>query len=322
MVILDEEDRVVYEKRLENDAEEILSALTPYQSSLDGLVVESTYNWYWLVDALQAKNYTVHLANPGAVSAYSGLKYSDDKSDARWLAKLLRLNILATGYIYPKEQRSLREMLRRRLVLVQNQTRQILSIQGLGARYLNQHWSGAKIKKNDKKWLTAISDPLIRQCMESHYQILKCVQAEIEQLEKIIKKELNPSDDFKRLQNIPGVGPILAMTILLETGEIKRFPSAGNYSSYCRMVRSICISNEKKKGENNRKNGNTYLSWAFTEAANVAIRVYKPITRYYQRKLQKQLRVVALKTIANKLSKASYFILRDKVEFDMKKLFP
>lgn len=322
VVIVDEEERVMYEKRLANDAQEILRALAPYQSGLEGLVVESTYNWYWLADALRAENYTVHLANPCAIQTYSGLKYSDDKSDARWLAKLLKLKILKTGYIYPKDQRPLREVLRRRLILVHNQTRQLLSIQGLGARYLNQRWSGNQIKKASKEWFMAIPDPLIRQSINSHYRVLKCVQAEIERLEKIIQKELKPSDDFKRLKSLPGVGAILAMTILLETGEIKRFPSAGDYSSYCRTVKSIRLSNEKKKGENNRKNGNAYLGWAFIEAANVAVRVYKPITRYYQRKLQKQLRVVALKTIANKLSKASYFMLRDKVEFEMKKLFP
>ena len=111
------------------------------------------------------------------------------------------------------------------------------------------------------------------------------------------------------------------MTILLETGEITRFNSPGNFSSYCRCVESKRISNSKKKGENNKKNGNAYLGWAFVEAANYAIRFSDPIKKYYQRKLGKTNRVVAIKTIANKLSKACYFMLRDKVEFDMKKLF-
>ena len=184
VVILDEEERIMYEKRLANDSQEILRALSPYQASLEGLVVESTYNWYWLADALLAENYTVHLANPCAIQTYSGLKYSDDKSDARWLAKLLKLNILKTGYIYPKDQRPLREVLRRRLILVHNQTRQLLSIQGLGARYLNQHWSSNQIKKASKEWFKAISDPLIRQSIQSHYRVLKCVQAEIPKFPK------------------------------------------------------------------------------------------------------------------------------------------
>src|ERR1700731_3430927 len=109
------------------------------------------------------------------------------------------------------------------------------------------------------------------------------------------------------------------MTILLETGEISRFSKVGNYSSYCRCVASKRMSNEKKKGENNRKNGNTYLGWAFIEASNAAIKNYPEIKKYYQRKLTKTMRVVALKAIANKLSRACYFILRDGVPFDMKK---
>jgi hypothetical protein len=96
---------------------------------------------------------------------------------------------------------------------------------------------------------------------------------------------------------------------------------AGNYASYCRCVESKRISNGKKKGENNRKNGNNYLAWAFLEAANHAVNFYPPIKKYYQRKLNKTHRVVALKTIAHKLARASYFIQRDKVDFDMQKAF-
>ena len=140
-------------------------------------------------------------------------------------------------------------------------------------------------------------------------------------LEKSILTKLKQAPAFILIKTIPGIGPILGMTILLETGEIKRFSQAGNYSSYCRCVESKRISNAKKKGENNRKNGNAYLGWAFIEASNAAIQHYPEIKKYYQRKLNKTMRVVALKTIANKLSKATYFILRDGVQFDMKKIF-
>jgi transposase len=144
---------------------------------------------------------------------------------------------------------------------------------------------------------------------------------QIDLLEKQIQKIIKPDSLFALLKTIPGIGPILAMTILLETGDIKRFESVGNYSSYCRCVESKRVSKEKKKGVNNRKNGNAYLCWAFIEASNHAINSYPEIKKYYQRKLSKTMRVVALKTIANKLSKACYFMLRDNVEFDMKKIF-
>jgi transposase len=99
---------------LPNQLPIILEQLAPYQEDITGVVVESTYNWYWLVDGLMEADYRVHLANPTAIQQYSGLKYTDDNSDARWLAHLLRLGVLPEGYIYPKEQRPLRDLLRKR----------------------------------------------------------------------------------------------------------------------------------------------------------------------------------------------------------------
>jgi transposase len=101
-VVINEQDQVVYQKRLPNDLAQIAQQLSSYRRSLQGIVVESTYNWYWLVDGLMEKGYRVHLANTAAIQQYNGLKYTDDDSDARWLAHLLRLGILPEGYIYPK----------------------------------------------------------------------------------------------------------------------------------------------------------------------------------------------------------------------------
>ncbi len=322
VVLLDEEDKIVYQKRLPNDLLGILETLSSYKNIIEGIVVESTYNWYWLVDGLQAAGYKVHLANTTAIKQYAGLKYTDDKSDAIWLARLLRLGLLETGHIYPKEKRGIRELLRRRMFLVRQQTMSILGIQGIITRYENIPLSGDKIKReDDEKILRYVQNPQVRLAVQSQLKILRCIMDQVNHLEKNILQEIKNDVLFKLVKTLPGVGPILAMTILLETGEIKRFENAGNYSSYCRCVESKRISNAKKKGENNRKNGNAYLGWAYIEAANFAIRYHEPIKRYYQRKLSKTKRVVALKTIANKLSKACYFILRDGVEFEMKKAF-
>lgn len=323
VVLLDEEDKIVYQKRLLNDLLGILEVLSSYKETIQGIVVESTYNWYWLVDGLQAAGYKVHLANTTAIKQYAGLKYTDDKSDGIWLARLLRLGLLETGHIYPKEKRGIRELLRRRMVLVRQQTMCVLGIQGIITRYENVQLSGDKIKreKDDEKILRHVQNQQVRLAVESHLKVLRCIMDQIENLEQRILLEIKDDAVFKLVKTLPGVGSILAMTILLETGEIKRFENAGNYSSYCRCVESKRISNAKKKGENNRKNGNPYLGWAYVEAANFAIRYHKPVKRYYQRKLGKTKRVVALKTIANKLSKACYFILRDEVAFEMNKAF-
>jgi transposase len=134
IALSDEEDKVVYRRRLANDLELVLAELTPFDDAIEGLVVESTYNWYWLVDGLMEAGYRVHLANTAAIVQYEGLKYTDDDSDARWLAKLLRLGLLPEGYIYPKEERAVRDLLRRRSKLVQQHTSNLQSVQNLLAR--------------------------------------------------------------------------------------------------------------------------------------------------------------------------------------------
>jgi transposase len=325
VVLLDETDKLIYKKRLSNDLELIVEELARYKEMISGIVIESTYNWYWLVDGLKAVGYQVHLANTTAIQQYSGLKYTDDKDDAIWLAKLLRLGLLSEGYIYPKEERGVRELLRRRMILVRQQTMCLLGIQAMITRYENVRLSGEKIKQltreDEEKVLGYLKNEHVKIAAQSQLKILRCVIDQVAILEKTILSKIKKEAAFKLVNTIPGVGRILAMTILLETGEIKRFPEVGNYGSYCRCVESKRVSNEKKKGENNRKNGNAYLGWAFVEASNAAINHYPEIKKYYQRKLNKTMRVVALKTIANKLARATYFILRDKVEFDMKKTF-
>ena len=134
VLVLDEKDHVVYQKRLPNDLSLIRSELSPYQSQIQGVAIESTFNWYWLVDGLMESGFKVHLVNTAAVVQYEGLKYTDDDHDARWLAHLLRLDILPTGYIYPKDKRPVRDLLRKRSQLVRYRTAQILSIQSLMSR--------------------------------------------------------------------------------------------------------------------------------------------------------------------------------------------
>lgn len=147
LAILDESDKVIYQKRLANDLATIIEILTPYKDRIEGIVVESTYNWYWLVDGLQKADHQVYLANTTAIQQYSGLKYTDDKKDAIWLAQLLRLRLLATGYIYPKEIRGVRELQRRRMILVRQQTMCLLGIKNMITRYENVKLTGDRIKR-------------------------------------------------------------------------------------------------------------------------------------------------------------------------------
>lgn len=322
VVILDEEDRAVLERRLPNRLEVVLEQLEPYREELAGVAVESTYNWYWLVDGLMEAQHSVSLVNPSAVKQYEGLKHTDDRHDARWLAHLMRLGILPTGYIYPKEDRPVRDLLRHRIRLVEQRTANRLSVQNVLARE-----TGQMIKGNDLKAFTGeevrerLASPELCLVLESRLRLIATLDEEIDRLEEaaLARGKLRP--EYRVLLSAQGIGKTLGLVIMYETGDIGRFPGVGNYASYCRCVRAFRESNRKKKGEGNRKNGNPYLSWAFGQAATFARR-YQPLAqKFHQRKLAQRGPVVATRALAHKLSRAVYFMLRDQVRYDPALLF-
>jgi transposase len=128
-------------------------------------------------------------------------------------------------------------------------------------------------------------------------------------------------ESYRYLLTLPGVGKILALTIMLETGPIARFAQVGDYASYCRKVPSRWTSNEKTKGRGNKKNGNKYLAWAFSEAAEFARRYDAQARAYYTRKMRKTNFMVAHSALAHKLARAAYYLMKDQVPFMPEKLF-
>jgi transposase len=321
-VAIDEQDRVVYQKRLPNDLALILKELSVYQSELQGIVVESTYNWYWLVDGLIAEGYKVHLANTAAIQQYNGLKYTDDNSDARWLAHLLRLEVLPEGHIYPKAERPVRDLLRKRSQMVRQRTTNLLSIQNLLTRNTGESLSANRVKGLDVQQVDELlPNGDLALAVKANLSVMSSADEQTEILEHRVTELVKLRPQFSFLKTVPGIGQILALTIMLETGDIGRFASVGNFASYCRCVGSQKISNGKKKGQGNTKNGNKYLSWAFVEAAHFAIRFNSRIKSFYQRKKAKTKGVVAIKAVAHKLCRACYYIMRDRVAFDVTKAF-
>ena len=321
-VLTDETDKVVYQKRLTNHLPLILEQLSPYASSIEGIVVESTYNWYWLVDGLMDKGHRVHLANTAAIQQYEGLKYTDDDSDARWLAHLFRLGVLPEGYIYPKEERAVRDLLRKRSQLVRQKTANILSIQNLYSRNTGQSISANRIKQLTSAEVDAqFASGDLALAVKANLTIMRALETEIAGLERAVKNRIKLMPAYRYLLTVSGIGKILALTIMLETGDIRRFPQVGNFASYCRCVGSEKLSNGKRKGSGNTKNGNRHLSWAFVEAANFAIRFEPLIARYYERKKAKTHRVVAIKGVAHKLARACYYVMHDEVPFDVNRAF-
>ena len=320
VVVIDDEDKRVFDKRLSNDLSTTLRMLAPYRETLQGVAVESTFNWYWLVDGLQDHGFGVQLVNTAAVKQYDGLKYSGDHQEAFHLAHLMRLGILPTGYIYPKEQRAIRDLLRRRLSLVRAASTRLISVQSQIWRTTGTRINSKELRKLE--FVPPLMDHYTLQAVHAGLMVYQAIQTEINGLEQSAHQAVKLTQAFKILQTITGIGKILGLTIMLEIGDIHRFAGAGNFASYCRCVDSTRTSNGKKKGTGNAKAGNKYLSWAYSEAAHFAVR-YEPLAqRFYERKKAKTNGIIAIRAVARKLARATWMMLKHQVPYDARLMFP
>ena len=320
--IVEKSGKRVFGKRLPNKLETVLDALEPFKERLERVAVESTYNWYWLVDGLMENGYDVRLANPAAMDQYSGMKNTDDKTDAFFIADLMRLGILPEGHVYPKDERGLRDMLRRRTLFVRQRTAQTLSLQNMLSRQSGKSFSMRNVQKmKPEEFLEILGGEDNMFTARQNIDTIRVLSEKIRNLEDYILSKTKLKPEFEKLTTIPGIGKILGLTIMYETGDIGRFKDAGNYTSYCRCVKAEAKSNNKKKGHNNRKNGNKHLSWAFVEAAQKMRQFCPEAQAFYDKKKRRKCAALATKALASKISKAVYHILRDKEEFEVKKMF-
>src|ERR671937_889719 len=184
VVLLNDQDQVIYQQRLPNHLPTILAPLSLHHGEVEGVVVESTSNWYWLVDGLMEAGYRVPLANPAAIQQYNGLKYTDDHADARWLAHVLRLGVLPEGYIYPKQERAVRDLLRKRGQLVHQRTANLLSIQSLISRTTGNSIGAQYIKALNIEHLDGVfANPDLVLALKANLAVMNSADAQIDILE-------------------------------------------------------------------------------------------------------------------------------------------
>ena len=321
--LVDQDGARVAHQKLQCDLKEIVAFLEPYKAGLESVAVESTYNWYWLVDGLKAAGYPVVLANPSKIDQYSGIKHADDKNDAFFLAELSRLKILPTGYVYDPVLRPVRDLLRRRMGLVHQRTSLMLSFKSLYTRTTGRAMRLSQLKGMTVAEAKALYEhPANQLIAQMHKEHIEGLSKSIQKIEKEVLKGASALPYYPKLKTLPGVGIILGLTITMEVGDIRRFAEAGQFASYCRTVDSNRLSNNKKKGENNQKCGNKYLAWAFVEAAHFARRSDGPCRRWYDRKAAKTSTVIATKALACKLAKAAWYLMAEGSEYDAKRVFP
>jgi transposase len=302
---------------------EVVGFLKPLKPQLQSMAVESTFNWYWLVDGLRAQGYSIDLANPAKIAQYSGMKHVDDKDDAFHLADLQRLNILPKAHVYDPELRPVRDLLRRRTNLVQQRTALLLSFKSLYTRTTGQTLALNDVKKLEPKEASQLyehpANQLIAQVQTEH---IGALDKSISRIEKAVLGSTREIPMYEKLLTLPGVGRILAMTITMEVGDIQRFRSDGDFASYCRMVDARHLSNGKCKADNNQKCGNKYLAWVFVEAANFSRRYDEQCRRWYDRKAAKTSKIIATKALGCKLAKAAWHIMAGQCDYDEKRMFP
>ena len=321
--IMDQDVRRVKHGKLACELKGVRRWLAAYKKRLRGVAVESTYNWYWLVDGLLEAGYPVVLANPAQMEQYSGLKHADDRSDAFFLAELLRLDILPTGHIYDAQLRPVRDLLRRRLSLVHQRTALLLSFKSLYTRTTGAALNLGRVKAMSVEETSELyehpANQLIAQVQKQH---IKYLDQSIDRIEKVVLKCAGQLPYYEKRKTLPGVGVILGLTITMEVGDIGRFASAGDFASYCRTVDARRMSNGKVKGANNQKCGNKYLAWAWVEAANFAKRYHDDCRRWFDRKAAKRGSVLATKALACKLAKAGWYLMSRKCDYEPGRIFP
>jgi transposase len=206
--------------------------------------------------------------------------------------------------------------------LVQQHTANVLAVQNLMARNRGQSLSANAIKRLTPEAVSRLlPDANLALAVQSNLLVMRAQEAAIDLLEREALAQVRWRPAYHHLLSVSGIGPVLGLTILLETGPVERFVAVGHYASYSRCVGSEHLSNGKRKGHGNTKSGNKYLAWAYVEAANFAVRYNATIKRYYQRKRAKTNGVVAIKTVAHKLARACYYILRDGTDFAVSRAF-
>lgn len=321
--VINQDGKRVAHRKLGCDLSEVVGFLQPFKPQLQSMAVESTFNWYWLVDGLRAQGYSIDLANPAKIEQYSGMKHVDDKDDAFHLADLQRLNILPKAHVYDPELRPVRDLLRRRTNLVHQHTALLLSFNSLYTRTTGQKLDLGETKKIEPKEAPKLyehpANQLIAQVQAEHIQALA---KSIRRVEKAVLTCAREIPLYERLLTIPGIGRILGMTITMEVGDVKRFKTDGDFASYCRMVDARRLSNGKCKAENNQKCGNKYLAWTFVEAANFSRRYDEQCRRWYDRKAARTSKVIATKALGCKLAKAAWHVMAGPCDYDAKRMFP
>jgi transposase len=319
--ILDAAGQVVLHRNMASTPEALRAAVAPFR---DDLVVaaESMFTWYWLADVCAADGIPFVLGHALAMKAIHGGKSKNDKLDSRKIAGLLRGGLLPQAYVYPAMMRATRDLLRRRLHLVRKRGQLLAHIQNTRHQYQVPAFERSIVHLANRAGVPArFADPSVRKSIEVDLALLTHYDTLLSDLERTLIHEAQRHDPeaFHRLHSVPGIGHILALTLLYEIHDITRFDRVQEFASYARLVKGQKQSAGKTLGTNGAKMGNVHLKWAFSEAAVLFLR-HSPEGRTVLARLRKQHgKGKALSILAHKIGRAVFYMLSRRTVFSMEK---
>lgn len=315
--------KLVHTNIIGNDFRYFLKRVEPYRHDLT-VVSECTFNWYWLADACFEADIQFVLAHALYLKHIHGGKNKNDRIDSEKLAHLLRANLIPPSYIYPAERRPVRALLRQRMSYVWQRAtlKTHLSMNQTAEGLVPARKSGHNRDTWEESILQQYTNPLHKFAVSCDMNIIRAYDVQIGKLEAEIirqaKRELGRN--YHLLLSVPGIGRVLAMTILFEIDTIERFPTIKDFSSYCRLVKGSVASAGKVKGSTGGKMGNAYLRWVFGEAAVIAKRNHPLLTPYAERLMAKHGKFKGNAILANKIARAVYFMLQKGTAFDAERV--
>ena len=319
--VLDQAGNVVFDRNLPCRPEALLRAVAPFR---EGLVigVECMFAWYWVADLCAREGIPFVLGHALYMKAIHGGKSKDDDIDAEKIGRLLRGGNIPTAYVYPKGMRETRDLLRRRNYLVHKRAELIAHIQITNAQYNLPPFTKKLIYANNRAELRVAErfpEGPVRKSIQINLALVDALDEQLADVELYLERTVKVEDpqSYHRLRTIPGVGKILALVLLYEIHDIRRFADAGDFLSYARLVRCVHKSAGKTLGHGGKKIGNAHLKWAFSEAVCLLVRCCPAVKAWQQRREKKHGKKKTLGILAAKLGRAVYLLLRRRQAFDL-----
>ena len=309
--ILDRDGQVLVHKNLPSNPETFLETIAPYRDDLV-VAVECIFTWYWLADLCAAEGIAFVLGHALYMKAIHGGKAKNDRIDALKIATLLRGGMLPQAYVYPAGMRATRDLLRRRLHLVRKRGQLLAHIQMTNQQYnLPAFAKRIAYPSNREGVADHFEDRVVRKSVAVDLALLDRYDTLLVDLESYLVRQAKEHDAqaFQLLRSIPGVGKVLALTILYEIHTVQRFDRVQEFASYARLVKCAKESAGKKHGTSGAKMGNVHLKWAFSEAAVLFVRHNEPGKKLLARLEKRHGKGKALSILAHKLGRAAYYML-------------